>query len=93
MAEFTSVTPVPYEELLDTVPNYQTSQEHPSTAHTDQRGSGPVAGASAGDEEELEAEEVAASKVDYLQVHVPVSLINSTVNLLYLLARIPRLLS
>lgn len=75
MAEYTSVTPIPYEELLESAPNYQMSQGHPSAAHADQRNGGPEGATSAehlddGDDEELEAEEVAQSKVDYLQVPI-----------------------
>ena len=72
MADYTSVTPVPYEDLLEPVPNYQMDpgHHHPSTATANGlvNSGTAVPHEPAGDEEELEAEEVAESKMDYLQV-------------------------
>ena len=71
MADYTYVTPVPYEDLLEPTPNYQMNEgHHPSTATADsQVNSGTaVPHEPTRDEEELEAEEVAESKIDYLQL-------------------------
>ena len=71
MADYTSGTPVPYEDLLEPVPNYQMNQgHHPSTVIADLANGGTAAPhePTQDGEEELEAEEVAESKVDYLKV-------------------------